>query len=102
VYVISVISGEMSTMTDKSTLMIQRDLDDIKLQVKKELDTIRDLLDSQSFRNPSIAWNAPYQIHRLRRAMRIHYLALKIRDSSPVNPSTRELFWDLKADVEFP
>jgi hypothetical protein len=92
----------MSTMTDKSTLMIQRDLDDIKLQVKKELDTVRDLLDSQGFRNPSVTWNAPYQIHRLRRAMRIHYLALKIRDSSPANPSTRELSWDLKADIEFP
>jgi hypothetical protein len=90
----------MSPMTDKSTLMIQRDLDDIKMQVKKELDTIRDLLDTQGFRTPSATWNAPYQIHRLRRAMRIHYLALKIRESSPVGQRTRELSWDLKTDAE--
>jgi hypothetical protein len=89
-------------MTDKSALMLQRDLDDIKLQVRKELDTIRDLLDTQGFRTPSPLWNAPYQIHRLRRALRIHYLALKIRDSSPVSPSMRELAWDLASDIELP
>jgi hypothetical protein len=89
-------------MTDKSALLLQRDLDDIKLQVRKELDTIRDLLDSQGFRTPSPTWNAPYQIHRLRRAMRIHYLALKIRDSSPASPSMRELAWDLTSDIELP
>jgi len=92
----------MSTMTDRSSLTIQRDLDDIKLQVKKELDTIRDLMDTHGYRTPSATWNAPFQLHRLRRAMRIHYLALKIRDSTPVNPSLRELSWDLMKDVEIP
>ena len=89
-------------MTDRSSLTIQRDLDDIKLQVKKELDTIRDLMDTHGYRAPSATWNAPFQLHRLRRAMRIHYLALKIRDSPPVNPSLRELSWDLMHDVEIP
>lgn len=87
-------------MTDRPALTIQRDLDDIKLQVKKELDTIRDLMDTHGYRNPSATWNAPFQIHRLRRAMRIHYLALKIRDSAPVSPSLRELSWDLKPDLD--
>jgi len=89
-------------MTDRSSLTIQRDLDDIKLQVKKELDTIRDLMDTQGYRTPSTTWNAPFQLHRLRRAMRIHYLALKIRDSTPVSHSLRELSWDLKTDLEIP
>jgi hypothetical protein len=92
----------MSTMTERPALTIQRDLDDIKLQVKKELETIRDLMDTQGYRNPSPTWNAPFQIHRLRRAMRIHYLALKIRDSGPVNHSLRELSWDLNSDPEIP
>jgi hypothetical protein len=89
-------------MTDRSSLTIQRDLDDIKLQVKKELDTIRDLMDTHGYRNPSTTWNAPFQIHRLRRAMRIHYLALKIRDSAPVSRSLRELSWDLRPDIDIP
>jgi len=92
----------MSTMTDRPSLTIQRDLDDIKLQVKKELDTIRDLMDTHGYRTPSATWNAPFQLHRLRRAMRIHYLALKIRDSTPVSHSLRELSWDLMPDVEIP
>ena len=89
-------------MTDRSSLTIQRDLDDIKLQVKKELDTIRDLMDTYGYRTPSPHWNAPFQIHRLRRALRIHYLAMKIRDSNPVSPTIRELIWESPTDKELP
>ncbi len=89
-------------MTDRSSLTIQRDLDDIKLQVKKELDTIRDLMDTYGYRTPRPNWNAPFQIHRLRRALRIHYLAMKIRDSNPVSPTVRELTWDPLTDGEYP
>ncbi|KXH75723.1 MAG: hypothetical protein AM326_08695 [Candidatus Thorarchaeota archaeon SMTZ-45] len=89
-------------MKDKPGLTIQRDLDDIKTQVKKELDTIRDLMDSFEYRNPSSNWSAPFQIHRLRRALRIHYLALKIRDSTPQSPSMRNLSWDLHNDHDLP
>ena len=87
-------------MTDRPALTIQRDLDDIKLQVKKELATIRDMMDTIGYRKPSDTWNAPFQMHRLRRALRIHYLALKIRDSKPVNISTRELAWEPLTDFD--
>ena len=89
-------------MTERPSLNIQRDLDDIKLQVKKELATIRDLMDTVGYRNPSSTWSAPFQIHRLRRALRILYLALKIRDAKPVNLSTRELVWESPTEYEFP
>ena len=81
-------------MTHDPNPTIQRDLDDIKLQVKRELATIRDLMDSVGYRTPTPNWNAPFQLHRLRRALRIHYLAIKIREANPTSPSTRELFWD--------
>ena len=87
-------------MTERPSLNIQRDLDDIKLQVKKELATIRDLMDTVGYRKPSSTWSTPFQIHRLRRALRIHYLALKIRDAKPVNVSTRELAWEPPTDYE--
>jgi len=89
-------------LTDRLGLTIQRDLDDIKTQVKKELDTIRDLMDSFEYRNPGPNWNTPFQIHRLRRALRIHYLALKIRDSTPQSPSMRKLSWDLEQNPDLP
>jgi hypothetical protein len=89
-------------MTERPSLTIQRDLDDIKLQVKKELATIRDLMDTVGYRNPSTTWSAPFQIHRLRRALRIHYLALKIRDAKPVNPSARELAWESPTEYKLP
>ncbi len=89
-------------MTDEPRLTIQRDLDDIKLQVRKELDTIRDLMDSFGYRNPSANWTAPFQIHRLRRALRIHYLAMKIRDSTPQSPSAMVLSWDLGKKHDLP
>jgi hypothetical protein len=92
----------MSGLTDHPELTIQRDLDDIKLQVRKELDTIKDLMDSFGYRKPIENWTAPFQIHRLRRAMRIHYLAMKIRDSTPQSPSTRTLAWDLGKKHDLP
>ena len=85
----------MSIVTETPNLTIQRDLEDIKLQVKRELETIRDLMGTVGYRSPRPDWNTPFQIHRLRRALRIHYLALKIRDANPENASTRELVWDL-------
>ena len=87
-------------MTERPSLTIQRDLDDIKLQVKKELATIRDLMDTVGYRKPSTNWTSPYQMHRLRRALRIHYLALKIRDSNPTSPSIRELAWESPSNHE--
>ena len=81
--------------------MINRDLDDIKAQVKRELDTIRDLMDSVDYRTSRPGWNIPFQIHRLRRAMRIHYLALKIRDTTPVPTGTRKLHWSLEPDPDW-
>ncbi len=59
-------------------------------------------MDSFGYRNPSPTWNAPFQIHRLRRALRIHYLAMKIRDSTPQSPSMRNLTWDLQNDYDLP
>ena len=85
-------------MTDTPSLNIQRDLDDIKLQVKKELATIRDMMDTVGYRKPSSNWSTPFQMHRLRRALRIHYLALKIRDSKPENDSVRDLAWEPLVD----
>ena len=89
-------------MTDNPSLTIQRDLDDIKLQVRKELDTIRDLMDSLGYRATGPTWNSPYQLHRLRRALRIHYLAMTIRNSTPVSSGAYELTWEFSADSELP
>ncbi len=87
-------------MTDTPELTIQRDLDDIKLQVKKELTTIRDMMDTVGYRKPLTNWNTPFQLHRLRRALRIHYLALKIRDSNPVTDIIRDLTWEPLTDFD--
>ncbi|MHA2134592.1 MAG: hypothetical protein ACW992_11340 [Candidatus Thorarchaeota archaeon] len=84
---------------DYSALTIDRDLEDIKAHVKRELDTIRDFCDSLSYRTGPPGWNVPYQLHRLRRALRIHYLALKIRESTP-SSSTRQLAWDLDREPD--
>ncbi len=83
-------------MDHRRGLVIDRAIDDIKEQVQKEIDTIRSLMDSFDYRNSPQGWDRPYQLHRLRRALRIHYLALKIRESAP-SLSTRELIWDLRA-----
>lgn len=75
---------------------IDRDIEDIKAQVKREIETIRTFCDSFSYRNSPSGWNIPFELHRLRRALRIHYLALKIRNSSPSTGSVRPLSWDIE------
>ena len=82
-------------MTSGGALTIDRDLDDVKAQVKRELDTIKNLMETLDYRKKNPDWNAPYQLHRLRRSLRIHYLAYKIRDESPVPIGTRQLEWEL-------
>ncbi|MFX1262537.1 MAG: hypothetical protein ACFFAZ_10645 [Promethearchaeota archaeon] len=82
-------------MTNGGALTIDRDLDDVKAQVKRELDTIRNLMDTLEYRQKNPDWNAPFQLHRLRRSLRIHYLAYKIRNESPVPESIRNLEWEL-------
>ncbi|MGD9382236.1 MAG: hypothetical protein PVI03_07315 [Candidatus Thorarchaeota archaeon] len=82
-------------MTSGGALTIDRDLDDVKAQVKRELDTIKNLMDTLDYRKKNPDWNAPFQLHRLRRSLRIHYLAYKIRDSSPTPIGTRQLEWEL-------
>ena len=89
-------------MTERPTLPIQRDLDDIKAQVRKELDTVRDLMSTLSYHQSPPGWRSPVHLHRLRRALRIHYLALKIRESTPVPHSMRKLTWDFDSNYELP
>ena len=88
-------------MSHKRGLTINRELEDVKAQVKRELETIRDLMDSYGYRNTPPGWQMPFQLHRLRRALRIHYLAMKIRDSNPVSDSIRELSWTLEFSHDF-
>jgi len=87
-------------MTDGTTLTISREIEDIKAQVKREIDTIRELMSSIGYRDSSPGWNTPFQIYRLRRALRIHYLAMRIRESTPLPSGTRELAWSLERDDE--
>ena len=88
-------------MIDKSALTINRDLDDVKAQVKRELETINDLMNLYGYRNSPPGWTMPFQLHRLRRALRIHYLAMRIRDAAPVPTGMRELSWTLDSKTEF-
>ncbi len=87
-------------MTGKTPLTIHRDIEDIKGQVRKELDMIRDLMGSLSYWQGPPGWSLPYQIHRLRRSLRIHYLAMKIRDAQPIPTGRRELLWSLEPNAE--
>jgi hypothetical protein len=82
-------------MTSSPTLLVDKELDDIKAQIKRELDTIRDLMDTINYRTTTPEWNTPFTLHRLRRALRIHYLAMKIRESAQIPSGTRELSWEL-------
>ncbi|NHI83727.1 MAG: hypothetical protein EAX81_05440 [Candidatus Thorarchaeota archaeon] len=93
-------SLEVLEMTGSSALTIDRDLEDVKAQVRRELDTIRGLVDTLGYRKPDPAWNTPFQIHRLRRSLRIHYLAYKIRDSEPLPAGLKDLEWDLPEPVD--
>ncbi len=63
-----------------SVLLIDREIEDVKAQVRQELAAINEILDALGYRNSAPGWDAPYQVHKLRRALRVHYLALKIRD----------------------
>ena len=85
-------------MSHRRGLTIDREIDDVKALVKREIDTIKNLMDSYGYRNSPKGWDTPFKLQRLRRALRIHYLALKIRDSTPLSPSLRELSWDLNPD----
>jgi hypothetical protein len=87
-------------MTERNSLTIDREIQDIKDQVRREINTIRELMESVGYRDSTPGWNAPFQIQRLRRALRIHYLAMKIRDSTPLPSGTRELTWSLENDDE--
>ncbi len=89
-------------MTSGGALTIDRDLDDVKAQVKRELNTIRDLMETLEYRKNNPDWNVPFQLHRLRRSLRIHYLAYKIRDSSPIPTGTRQLEWELDDKFDLP
>lgn len=82
-------------MSHRRALTIDREIDDVKAQVKREIDTIKGLMDTFGYRNSPAGWATPFKLQRLRRALRIHYLALKIRDSTPQSPSMRDLTWDL-------
>jgi len=88
-------------MIDKSALTITRDLDDVKAQVKRELETINDLMNLYGYRNSPPSWTMPFQLHRLRRALRIHYLAIRIREAVPVPTGMRELSWTLDPKTKF-
>ncbi len=83
----------------RRALTIDREIDDVKAQVKREIDTIKDLMDSFGYRNSPADWSTPYKLQRLRRALRIHYLALKIRDSTPSSQMSN-LTWNLNPDEQ--
>jgi len=81
----------------EAALTIDREIEDVKAQVRKELQTIRELLDTFGYRDSTPGWDTPFQLHRLRRALRVHYLALKIREAIPADDDTSQLTWELPA-----
>ena len=87
-------------MTDKAALTINRDIEDIKVQVRREIDIIKDYCDSFSYRDIPSGPDMPFHLHRLRRALRTHYLAIRIRESTPISQNDSELIWDLKSDTD--
>ncbi len=86
-------------MTDRERFLISRDLESVKAQVKKELDSIRELLETTEYRNSPVGWNVPFQLHRLRRSLRMKYLAAKIWDSTDDDHGQRQLKWDPPSDA---
>ncbi|MBD3406643.1 MAG: hypothetical protein GF411_11060 [Candidatus Lokiarchaeota archaeon] len=81
---------------------IDREIEDIKYQVRRELETIKSLMDDFGYRNTPPGWTMPFQLHRLRRALRIHYLALKIRETTPEPKNMHDLTWEFSpADMQF-
>ncbi|MBD3160043.1 MAG: hypothetical protein GF309_14790 [Candidatus Lokiarchaeota archaeon] len=89
-------------MKDRERFLISRDLENVKAQVKKELDNVRELMASTEYRNSPVGWNAPFQLHRLRRSLRMKYLAAKILDSADEAHDLRELKWDPPSDAALP
>ncbi|MFX1603357.1 MAG: hypothetical protein ACFFCK_07715 [Promethearchaeota archaeon] len=83
-------------MTRESALTIDRDLEDVKAQVKREIESVREQFGNFDYRRNPPDWRAPYQLHRLRRALRIRYLAFNIRNATPVPEGAKELRWELK------
>ena len=90
----------MPEVTETPILPLNKDLDDIKAQVRKELDTVRDLMSTLSYHSNEPGWRSPIHLHRLRRALRIHYLALKIRESTPIPSSMRQLAWEFETKYD--
>jgi L-fucose isomerase-like protein len=88
-------------MRSNPALIVDDEVANIKAQIKRELDTIRDLMDTVNYRTIKPGWDTPFTLHRLRRALRIHYLAMKIRESTPVPSGTRELSWELQPVNDF-
>ncbi|MCF2136012.1 MAG: hypothetical protein K9W43_02130 [Candidatus Thorarchaeota archaeon] len=77
-------------------LTINREIEDVKAQVRQELNTIRELLDEFGYRDSSPGWDTPFQLFKLRRAMRVHYMALRMRDVSASPLAEPDMIWELK------
>ncbi len=74
---------------------VRRDLDEVRARVQEELMTVRELMDTLPYHRDSTDWHTPFQLHRLRRALRVHYLAMRLRDSRmPV--ATPPMAWHLE------
>ena len=88
-------------MESRKGFPLDREIEDIKYQVTRELETIRSLMDDFEYRNTPPGWTMPFQLHRLRRALRIHYLALKIRETTPEPSNMYDLTWEFdKSDMQ--
>ncbi len=87
-------------MTRESALTINRDIEDVKAQVKREIESVREQIGFLDFRRNPPDWRAPFQLHRLRRALRIHYLAYDIRGTIPTPEGAEELKWELEDGLE--
>ncbi|MHA2379585.1 MAG: hypothetical protein ACXADO_07800 [Candidatus Thorarchaeota archaeon] len=87
-------------MTGESALTIDRNIEEVKAQVKRELESLREAVGTFNYRRNTPDWRAPFQLHRLRRALRIHYLAYNLRNTTPVPKGTEELKWELEDTYE--
>ena len=87
-------------MTGESALTIDRDIEDVKAQVKREIESVREQMGTFDYRRNPPDWRAPFQLHRLRRALRIHYLAFNIRGTTPGPEGAKELKWELEDGFE--
>ncbi len=76
-------------------LLLDREIEDVKAQVRRELAAIDEILETLGYRSSPPGWNTPYQLHKLRRALRLHYLALRIREGAQRTCASQEITWDL-------